>query len=103
MPKAHLTASGASTDPHLRPARQPRRELTHVGGGYGDAAGRRRQVGARQMEEDRAAAAFGSSGEVVIEDEDEIIEIVAAPHAVRAVGIRQSDGTVIAPARGVLA
>ena len=44
-----------------------------------------------------------AAAEIVVEDEDEVVERVVAPHAVRAVGGGQADGAIVAPARRVLA
>ena len=55
------------------------------------------------MEEDRAAAPFDAAGEIVVEDEDEVVKRVVAAHRVGAVGGGQANGAVVAAARGVFA
>ena len=42
-------------------------------------------------------------GEILVEDEGQIIKMILAPHPVRALGGGQADGTVLAPALRVLA
>ena len=55
------------------------------------------------MEEDRAASPLAAAGEVVVENEHQIVERVVAPHAIRAVASGQADGAIVAPARRILA
>ncbi len=57
----------------------------------------------REMEENRAAAALGAPGEILIEHESQIIKMILAPHAVRAVARGQAHGPIVARARGVFA
>src|SRR6185437_6512794 len=78
-------------------------ELQHVGERNRDAARGRREAGAGEMEEDRAAAAPGAAGEILVEREDEIVEMVLAPHPVRAVPRRQPHRPIVARARRILA
>ncbi len=93
----------ALPDRHHRAPRETRGELAHVGGGNRDAAGGGRKARAGEMEEDRAAAPLGATGEILVEHESQIVEMIVAPHAVGAVGGGQPHRAIVARARRVLA
>src|SRR5271166_4237542 len=88
---------------HHRAAREARAELPHIGGKDRDAAGGGREISPREMKEDGAASPLGAAREILVEDEGHIVEMIVAPHAVRAVGGGQSHGAIVARARRILA
>ena len=57
----------------------------------------------RKVEEDRAAAALGPPGEILVEHESHIVKMILAPHLVGAVARRQAHRAIVARAQGVLA
>src|SRR5271165_6156306 len=85
-------------DRHNRAHSQAGRELAHLFSRNGDAAGGRREAGPGEVEEDGAAASLGAAVESLVEDEDEVVKMVVAPHAVGAIAGRQPHRPVIARA-----
>src|SRR5688500_13480769 len=68
-----------------------------------NAAGGRRMTAAAEMQKDRAAASADARPHVPVEDADDVVEVVAAPHALVAGGGGEADRTIVAPARRILA
>ena len=104
MLRAHHTeapppaSNSGSADHHHRVPTETRSEFTHVGGGNRDTAGGRGAARAREVEENRAAAALCAAGEVLIQHENQIVEMILAPHVVGAVGRRKPHRAIVARA-----
>jgi len=68
-----------------------------------DAAFRRGVTGSGEVEEDGAAAIARTRANVPIEDADDVVEVVLAPHALMRCGGWQTDRAVVAAVGGGVA
>ena len=70
---------------------------------HGYAAGRRRQAGAGDVQEDGAAGAWDRRSQIVIQDDDDVVQVVVTPEALVPAPIGQADRTIVAAVAGIVA
>ena len=100
---ARYSGSDRLPNNDARARAEPWEEAAHGLRRDSDAAFGRREIFARDVEEDGAAGAAFCRSKIVVDDDDDIVEPVGAPEALVACRSREADRLVVGAVGGIVA